>query len=85
MNLKQAAQQALEALQTPIHEQAFMQRQDAITALRAALAEADEPPRREPLADWAIELIAACCVKGEKSVEWALRAVERAHGIRGES
>lgn len=51
---------------------------------RAALAEADEPPRREPLADWAIETIAACCVKGEKSVEWALRAVERAHGIGGD-
>lgn len=42
MNLKQAAQQALEALQTPIHEQAFMQRQSAINNLRAALAQQAE-------------------------------------------
>jgi hypothetical protein len=39
--LREAAQQALEALETPIHEQALMQRQNSITALRAAL---DAPP-----------------------------------------
>jgi hypothetical protein len=44
--LREAAQQALEALETPIHEQAFMQRQNAITALRAAL----EQPEQEPVA-----------------------------------
>ena len=43
-NLREAAQQALEALETPIHEQAFMQRQDAITALRAVLAEPVQEP-----------------------------------------
>ena len=38
--LRTAAQQALEALETPIQPlKAFMQRQAAITALRAALAE----------------------------------------------
>ena len=46
MNLRQAAALALEALETPIHEQAFMQRQDAITALRAALAEPETTCRR---------------------------------------
>jgi hypothetical protein len=45
-DLRAAAQQALEALETPIQPlKAFMQRQAAITALRAALAEpVQEPP-----------------------------------------
>jgi len=43
------------------------------------------PPRREPLTDSAIHNLAAQCVKGGKSVEWALRELERAHGIGGES
>ena len=37
-----AMQQALEALETPIQEQTFMQKQNAITALRAALAQQPE-------------------------------------------
>lgn len=41
-DLRTAAQQALEALETPIQEQTFMQKQNAITALRAALAQQAE-------------------------------------------
>jgi hypothetical protein len=55
--------------------------EEAADALRAVLT---EPPRREPLTDSAIHNLAAQCVKGGKSVEWALRAIERAHGISGE-
>ena len=47
MTLREAAQQALEALETPIHEQSFMQRQDALAALRAALEQEQE---QEPVA-----------------------------------
>ena len=43
-DLRTAAQQALEALETPIHEQSFMQKQNAITALRAALAQEQAEP-----------------------------------------
>jgi len=45
-SLRDAAQAALEVLETPIHEQSFMQKQNAITALKAALAE----PVQEPVA-----------------------------------
>ena len=50
MNLRQAAEMALGALEHggPAH------RLSAMYALRAALAEAEEPPRREPLTDEAI-------------------------------
>ena len=41
---------ALEALETPIHEQAFMQRQAAIVTLKAALAEPVQEPVQEPVA-----------------------------------
>ena len=41
-------EQALEALETPIHEQSFMQKQNAITALKAALAEPVEQEQAEP-------------------------------------
>ena len=51
--------------------------------LRAALEKVDAPPRRKPLTDSAIHNLAAQCVKGGKSVEWALRELERAHGIGG--
>ncbi len=43
-NLREAAQQALEALETPIQEQTFMQKQNAITALKAALEAALAEP-----------------------------------------
>lgn len=41
-------EQLLEALETPIHEQSFMQKQNAITNLRAALAE----PQPNTLQGW---------------------------------
>ncbi len=50
-DLRTAAQQALEALETPIHEQSFMQKQNAIAALRAALAERQEPNLDYPCRD----------------------------------
>jgi hypothetical protein len=47
--LRKAAQQALAALETPIHEQSFMQRRDVLAALRAALEQEQE---QEPVG-WA--------------------------------
>jgi len=53
----------------------------AITALRTTLAQAEEPPRREPLTE---EEIDALCMDGgglpRSHLEFA-RAIERAHGI----
>jgi hypothetical protein len=43
-DLRKAAQQALEALTTPIHEQPFGLKQNAVTALRAALAQEEQAP-----------------------------------------
>jgi hypothetical protein len=44
--LERVAQQALEALTTPMHEQRFGLKQDVIVALRAALAQQETVPRR---------------------------------------
>jgi len=44
MTLREAAQRVLEALIKPIHEQPFGLKQNAITALRAALAQQEREP-----------------------------------------
>ena len=42
------------------------------------------PPQRKPLTDEEIDQLSRTMVKGGKSVNWLCRAIERAHGIRGE-
>jgi hypothetical protein len=43
-DLRTAAQQALNALTTPIHEQPFGLKQNAVTAIRAALEQEEQEP-----------------------------------------
>ncbi len=87
MSLRQAAQQALEALEDPwkVCPEGVA---DAITALRTALAE----PERKPLTDEEIELLAVkhappidpAFAQHDDFIEFA-RAIERAHGIGGDA
>ena len=127
-DLKQAAQQALEALENPWSAGAEGVA-DAIIVLCAALAqpiippeikgnkaepvaylwqhsetgrtrilEKDQvwtasnpwkrvgplylhPPQRKPLTEELIDILASAMVKGDKSVNWLCRAIEKAHGI----
>ena len=39
------------------------------------------PPQRKPLTDAEVDTLSRTMVKGDKSVNWLCRAVERAHGI----
>jgi hypothetical protein len=39
------------------------------------------PPQRQPLAEEEVDVLSRTMVKGEKSVNWLCRAIERAHGI----
>lgn len=39
------------------------------------------PPQRRPLPDEEIDELSRTMVKGNKSVNWLCRAIERAHGI----
>ncbi len=89
MNLREAAQQALEALE--FESSGYCggaQTEKALTDLRAALAE----PERKPLTDEEIELLAVkhappidpAFAQHDDFIEFA-RAIERAHGIGGEA
>jgi hypothetical protein len=86
MNLRTAAQQALEALEGADEIDCDMR--DAITSIRTALAE----PERKPLTDEEVELLAVkhappidpAFAKDDDFIEFA-RAIERAHGIGGEA
>ena len=39
------------------------------------------PPQRKPLTDEEIDELSRTMVKGDRSVNWLCRAIERAHGI----
>ena len=90
--LREAAQQALEALEScwekGLTRKNWKQTEEAITALRTALAE----PERKPLTDEEIELLAVkhappidpAFAQHDDFIEFA-RAIERAHGIGGEA
>ena len=114
-NLRQAAQQALGALEQfrEISDFTPASAVHAITALRAALAEPEQKPvgwqwldtanyrkklpanaipehwrplytaptPRKPLTDEEIDELSCSMVRGDKSVNWLCRAIERAHGI----
>lgn len=43
------------------------------------------PPQRKPLTDEEIDALSREMVKGNKSVNWLCRAIEAAHGIKGEA
>jgi hypothetical protein len=43
-----------------------------------------EPSQRKPLTDELIDILARSMVKGDKSVNWLCRAIEKAHGIGDE-
>ena len=115
-DLRTAAQQALEALEsaveydyhgTPLTE-THAGFDDAATALKAALAEPVQepvaawenkygmkewevhalragwmpaPPKRKPLTEEEIDELSRTMVKGDRSVNWLCRAIERAYGI----
>jgi hypothetical protein len=42
------------------------------------------PPKRQPLTDEEIDALSCTMVKGNKSVNWLCRAIEKAHGIGGD-
>jgi len=73
MNLREAAQQALEALEENY-------RLSAIAILRTALAE----PEQEPLTDEEIDAL-PLPPSGTATVRDMVRLIERAHGIGGEA
>ena len=75
MSLREAAQQALEALEDPwkVCPEGVA---DAITALRTALAE----PERKPLTDEEIDAL-PLPPSGTATVRDIVRLIERAHGI----
>jgi hypothetical protein len=78
--LREAAQQALEALEWSWGgEPMGTLERDAITALRTALA---APPQRKPLTDEEILNIIDDVLEGGSLVDVA-RAIEQAHGIGG--
>ena len=79
MSLREAAQQALEALDAYSWEQVDAAR----AALRTALAE----PERKPLTDEEVEAIRQVDDCGEDVPEFTriFRIAERAHGIGGEA
>ena len=73
MNLQQAAQRALKAMEDGEDRADMIEFSEALIALRAALAE----PDRKPLTDEEIGKIAGDCLDA-----WSCaRAIERAHGI----
>ena len=43
------------------------------------------PPQRKPLTDEQIDELSRTMVKGSKSVNWLCRAIEVAHGIKGDT
>ena len=93
MNLRQAAQQALEALEMmrgKYGEYACLEcdyADSSITVLRAALAE----PEQEPLPDkvlrgfFILTNTAEPLAEGWPGLERFARAIERAHGIEGDA
>jgi hypothetical protein len=88
MSLREAAQQALEALKMIDNAMPFPLAKHAIKQLSAALAE----PERKPLTDEEIELLAVkhappidpAFAQHDDFIEFA-RAVERTHGIGSEA
>ena len=79
-DLRTAAQQALEAMDKAtrfMSDADYRKLNEAITALRAALAQQAEPVERKPLSEEEIERI---CMTYQ-SPRQAARAIERAHGI----
>ena len=79
-DLRTAAQQALEAMDKAtrfMSDADYRKLNEAITALRAALAQQAEPVQRKPLTEEEIERI---CMTYQ-SPRQAARAIERAHGI----
>jgi hypothetical protein len=90
--LREAAQQALEALESSRmfvtsrekikHPEGTEWYDERITALRAALTE----PERKPLTDEEIALIVGeCAASAHRHDDFSFaRAIERAHGIGGE-
>ena len=82
MSLREAAQQALEALEScwekGLTRKNWKQAEEAITALRTALAE----PERKPLTD---EEILRISLETPVDLYAFARAIERAHGIGGEA
>ena len=78
MNLRQAAQQALESMDDHMYRADTHEFYEAKEALRTALAE----PERKPLTDEEIER--ACVPLGAAMLSFTevARAIERAHGIK---
>jgi hypothetical protein len=101
-DLKQAAQQAIEALDCVCDNEstcnvlhhgraeyhAIGENCPAVKRLwvaRRTLSEAlAAPPQRQPLTDEQIDALSRTMVKGNKSVNWLCRAIEKAHGIGGD-
>ena len=80
-NLRQAAQQALEAMESFQQSIGIFRGEfeEEVAALRAALAE----PERKPLTDDEIAIISVACAATHRHDDWSFtRAIERAHGIR---
>ena len=78
-NLRQAAEQAIDALERVMrHGQAVQQAKEA---LRAALAESEQ----EPLTDEEIQTIWAKTFEMGSSANTFARAIEKAHNITGEN
>ena len=88
-DILELCEQADEALRAALAEPAEYtvevngKRSAVLTALMNSRTKA-EPVSEGPLTDSAIDNLAAQCVKGNKSVQWALREIERAHGIGGD-
>ena len=85
--LEQAARQALEALDciySPLHVREINKVGAAITALRAAL---EQPAQQEPLTDEQIETISDQIERSDffDCVVPFARAIEAAHGIKGDA
>lgn len=87
MTLREAAQQALEAIERALphapHCGEFDALADMADALRAALAEPVQEPQRKPLTDDQITAINASLKIGTTTE--LVRAIERAHGIGGDA
>ena len=79
-NLRQAAQQALEAMESFQQSIGIFRGEfeEEVAALRAALAE----PERKPLTDDEIAIISVACAATHRHDDRSFtRAIERAHGI----
>jgi hypothetical protein len=93
MSLRNAAEMALEALEGVVKNcwrdvpgWRLDEIKEQTVVLRAALAEAGEPPRREPLTEEKIkavrrELAAQALLISTAECKRVVRVIERAHGI----